>query len=61
MSLLSSFSNQDASAFVSGALLLCFVLVAEISRWVIRIKTKVSLDFIDRVNEKYKLAPANNP
>jgi hypothetical protein len=59
--MLPSFSFQDASAFVSGALLSCFVLVAEVWHWLIRIKTIVSLDFIDKLSGKYALSPRNNP
>jgi hypothetical protein len=61
ITMLPSFSFQDASAFVSGALLSCFVLVAEVWHWLIRIKTIVSLDFIDKLSGKYALSPRNNP
>jgi hypothetical protein len=59
-SLLPSFSHQNINIFVSGTLLLCFVLIAEIWNWVIRIKTKVSLNFIEGLSDKYKLFPAKN-
>jgi hypothetical protein len=55
MSLLPQFSINDANAFIAGVLVVCFVAFMEIWSWSLRIKTKVSLGFINKVSVKYDL------
>jgi hypothetical protein len=51
----SSLSTDDATMVIASALVLIYVLATEIPIWVSRIKTKISLDVLARLGDRYRL------
>lgn len=57
LSLIPHMYADDAKSVISGTLVFSIIVVTEMWQWVMRMKTLVSLDFIDEMSGKYSLIP----
>ena len=56
-----SISEADASAIVASWLVLAWVVAVETWHWTIRLKTRISLGYLEELRERYSLRPSPVP
>ena len=57
----SSLPTTDASSLVASWLVLAWVLIVEVWHWLVRLKTRISLEFLEELRDQYSLRPLPAP